>query len=154
MLSLATYATPIIERRWHEVGIEPPLHQPDTYAWVERRIRVEYPNHHPLDDPEELLQKEGFGLKYEPGRSCGACLGDLILASVRKDPRERFLVLQHERFHAWARRLRYEMNDTDAWLGTVAIIAPPWVRANAPTLLLWSKLPTWFLLAANLIPEG
>ena len=154
MLSLSAYAIPLIERRWEDIGAPPPLHRPDTYAWVERRIRTEYPNHHPLDEPEELLKKEGFDLAYRPGYSCGSCIGEVILASIRKDPKERFLVLQHERFHAWVRRLGYEMNDTDAWLGTVALIAPPWVRANAPTLLLWSKLPPWFLLASDLIPEG
>lgn len=154
MLSLAGYVAPIIERRWHEAGIEPPLLYPETYEWMERRVRAEFPNAHPLDDPEELLAKEGFGVAYASGVNCGACLGELIIASWRKDPKERFLVLHHERFHGWARRLKYDVNDTDAWLGTVAFIAPPWVRKNVPSLLLWSRLPPWFLAAARLIDEG
>lgn len=154
MLALSSYVTAIYQRRWDAVGLPPPLQYPETYAWLERRIRSEFPSHSPLDDPESLLKKEGFWVEFRPGFACGVCVEDVILASIRKDPKERYLILHHERVHAWSRRLGYEFNDSDAWLATAALVLPPWVRADVPSLLLWSRLPTWFLVLTDAIPEG
>lgn len=154
MLSLSNYVSTIYRRRWDEAGVMPPLQLPDTYEWLERRVRVEYPDTWPLDDPEKLLKREGFWLEFRPGFACGVCIEDTILASIRKDPKERFLLLHHERVHAWARKLGYEFNDADAWLCTAVLLVPPWFRVDAPSLLLWSRLPAWFLACADLIEEA
>ena len=118
------------------------------------RIRTEFPGHSSLDDPEKILKAEGFWLEYRPGFSCGVCVEDTILASLRKDPKERFLILHHERVHGHARRLGYDFNDADAWLATEKLIAPAWLRREAPSLLFWARLPVWYLALTDLIPEG
>lgn len=154
MVSLSTYVTALHRAQWELAGVGPPIHSPDLYEWMERRVRVYSPESMPLEDPEELLKREGFGLKYKQGLSCGYCMDDLIVASMRKDRRERFLILHHERVHAWSRKLGYELNDADAWLATAVFLLPPWLRPEAPTLLMWQQLPGWYLVCADLIPEG
>lgn len=154
MQSLSAYVAAIYQSKWETAGVGPPLHSPDIYEWMERRVRVYSPDSMPCSDPEQLLEREQFGLKFRQGFSCGFCMNDLVVASVRKDPKELFLILHHERVHAWAKRLGYEINDADAWLATSVFLVPPWLRNDPPTLILWQRLPQWFLVVANLIPEA
>lgn len=136
--------TAVLRGDYERVGMPPPALEPVAHYNLLKRILGEY-DLDPTEDPERLLKSEGFALQYVPmPGKCGACYGEMILAPYVLDPRARALVIQHERMHAWSRRLRRrDVNDSDIWILTAGVIAAGLERFGYERSPAFPHAPDW-----------
>ena len=123
---------------YDRLALEPPRLQ----AWHYRELASEAWAHGlPPDSPAgALLEAEGLELLPSAG-VLGVSSGDWIAVPLLSPYAG--LLTQHERAHAWARRLRWPAHsEADVWIATGALALPPGASAES------AGVPEWFAVAA------
>jgi hypothetical protein len=114
---------------------------------VVKRLGREIADRHgldPLGDPELIAEAEGLSVVYgwTPEKH-GMHYRDTIILSMRPDPLERAVCLNHERAHHWYRKLGTPThNETDVMLLTLELSLPHWLAHR------WCEakfVPGWLL---------